>query len=296
MNLSIDADQWAAVAAMGSLATALVLHRSSGARPKVKVEIALLDEYSLRRRSPRAKAPPNWSGYGVEAVAVRIENGGRTALTASSPIFDCMDAWWKPERWWRTLRRKRHTVGTVPLPFRGFTTADSVRIEPFDVAEFLLDIGPLFGRQRPRVARRHSWDYVRVRVPIAGRSDVVMSRARIPAGPKVPQLSGEPLDLRTFLIRYFIGKSLQEDLRIEGEPGQRSFPEKESIYLLVEPLLERAERDGRPTRENIDECARDWDPILPNPKIEAISLRSALQEADLLDRDVPSRRVASKDK
>lgn len=216
--LSLDATTWAALAAVGafvaalaSAVTAVVTHWSTGARPRVVVELAALDEYSVRRRRlrpwpMRSTLPPRWSAGRLEGAVVRVENKGRTALTATTPQFEVLDQWRRPRRWLRALPWRRHSIGTKLLPFRDMTTADRVRIEPHDYAEFLAELSPLFGdpssAKHPwRVPR--DWHHVRVRVPIAGRRDAVVRRP-IMASPRRPQLSGATVTLEQFLTRHYL--------------------------------------------------------------------------------------------
>ena len=56
---------------------------------------------------------------------------------------------------------------------------------------------------------------------MAGRRDVVVRRRPILASPNKPQLSGEPVTLRQFLLRYF----LRDDLRKrQANPDEKRLP------------------------------------------------------------------------
>lgn len=247
----LDATAWAAVAAMGaflaavaSMVAALFTHWGSGARPKVHVDLASLADDSLSRRGLKAK--PNaefWRSDGIEGVVVRIENAGRTPLTADKPVFECMDPWTKRRRW---QRKKRRTIGTTALPFDGLVTDFPMRIEPHDMQECFLELAPLFGN--PAAPGRHitrDWHHVRVRVKIAGRRDAVVRRRPIAAAPNKPQLSGEAVTLRQFLHRYFLRRAL---MKPEGDERDAALVERS---MAVWSLLELHAAEGKFTRDTV---------------------------------------------
>lgn len=283
----LDATAWAAFAAIGSFLAALLsllaatfTHWGSGARPKVGVDLATLASDSLSRRG--VKAQPNadfWSNNGIEGVIVRIENAGRTPLTADKPLFECMDPWTKRRPW---QRKKRRTIGTTALPFEGLVTDFPMRIEPHDMRECFLELAPLFGD--PGKSSRHmvrDWHHVRVRVKVAGRRDVVVRRRPIPAAPHLPQLSGEPITLLQFLSRYFLRWAL---LRADVEGRDAALFNSSALPWI---LMEVQQREGRLTVDNIKrlvlEFIEESDDELPMYHTLAYAVHHAgfMEEGDL---------------
>ena len=240
--LGIDATGWAAIAAIGSLlaavatfGTAIFLHRAQGARPRLIVRLAVLDEAVTYTRTPvkretLANGGTRWPSGCVEAISVRIENKGRTPLTASRPVFQILAPWWHPQRWLLAVRWKRWEIGMAAFPGVGLETAQRVRVEPHDYAEFMLDARPLMASpQRPADGRPRRWHHVRVRVKVAGRRDAVARRMTLDLSPGQIQFSGQPETLRDFVRRYYMRNALLQ--------GKSDAPEDTSNGLMSASTL-----------------------------------------------------------
>ncbi|MFE5339889.1 hypothetical protein ACFQ80_06690 [Isoptericola sp. NPDC056578] len=219
--LGVDATGWAAVAAIGSLfaalatlITALVIHRATGARPRISVQLSVISDgvtfHRAAARSSSQQDKPRWPPTtGVEAITVRVENKGRTPLTASTPRFEILAPLWHKDRWWGASRRKRWEIGTYAFAGEGVVTGDRVRVEPHDYAEYLLDARPLMASpHRPPDGRDRRWHHLRVRVRVAGRRDAVARWTPLFLTPGQSQFSGSPETFRQFVRRYFMRDAL----------------------------------------------------------------------------------------
>ncbi len=115
-------------------------HRLQGGRVRVKMRpIHVTDWGSLhsgpergwsRSREVAVSAPGR---YNVELAEITVENLGRTAVTVAEIGLD----FGRP-RWWRP---GRHTVVPIPVELGSqYSTARSVRLEPFDETVRLVDL------------------------------------------------------------------------------------------------------------------------------------------------------------
>lgn len=292
--LGLDATAWAAVAAIGALlaalastVTSLLTHHATGARPRVTVRIASLTDGVLQQRAVWTKEPGHWDQGGLQGVLVQIENGGRTALTAHAPVFELRDAWTSRRRWHRRLRRQLHTIGTQTLPFRGLTTADRVRVEPHDSVTYFVELAPLFGRPGEDGFQPRDWHHARVRVPIAGRRDVVPRRSPIAASPDKSQLSGKPIDMRTLLSRYFLRLAIMQE---RGDKGGDSWLPPSMAQVLVWTLEDAKKRDGKFTMENIQHSFEECN--LQAPWNAALEVAFVLRDAGFMDDEDVGKRSA----
>lgn len=112
-----------------------------GARVRVRMEVGLLSEGGLAAYRYRRGLPDpehtliDRDKLHLEVALLRVENAGRTAVTVRGAAFD-LGAEWS----WRRLKWERHTVQTVFLKFNDSHIASVIRLEPFDYAEFILDL------------------------------------------------------------------------------------------------------------------------------------------------------------
>ncbi len=219
---------WAAVAALGSffaagvaaVLTAVTLKVES-ARPWLRVSFATLTPGQLRSMviSRRRRRPETWSSNGLDAIMVTIHNGGRTPLRASLPAFEKRLPRWHPTQWWLDIRRWSITVTPSAYPWRGCVTGDSVRVDPFDSATYLLDVSSLFSERPAADGKRYSWRYVRIVVEVAGRRSI-RSRPMFLAHPAMHQLSGVAVTVEQLVRRWFLQVALRSGLpEVPSDPN-----------------------------------------------------------------------------
>lgn len=253
----MTATAWAAVAALGSFAAALVTlavaiinHRLTGARPTIRLEYVAIDPFTVSRLRVGASLPKGipWPEAGLECIAVRIENRGRVALTVQTPRFEMLPSW---RNWRRWRPRFAYTTTTTPYPVEGAVIKPRVRIKPYDVAEYVLEIAPLFVERsfgRPRHLRE--WKYVRVRVPVAGQRDKIARRAKFVANPTMPQRSGMPVTLDQILARTLLRDALMRQASDSDSPGPRSTSEVNLALMRLRREVRAA--DGRLSPQAIE--------------------------------------------
>lgn len=291
--LGLDATSWAAVAAVASflatfsvMLTSVLIHRATGPRPRVTVQIGALSGNSLYRRSTRAKEPSDWPEDAIEGVVVRVENRGRTQFTASAPMYEYLDPWWSLRRWWLVVRRWNRTVIAMPLPISGLSTEDRVQVAPLADVEFFMDLSPVFDGSSLESDTAGTWHHIRVRVRIAGRRDRVVRRSTIAASPAKQQLSGEPLSPRLFLVRYFLLESYAS-IRSARNPARRPFPEFFVAAAAATLIADRLAGDERLTYGSIADILRplqSW-PSDAECRLMALKVGSALAHAGFVTRD-----------
>lgn len=118
-----------------------------------------------------------------EIAVIRAENRGRTAVTIFEPAID-IGLYWSQGR----FRPFRRTVSPRLVPWSDASAATKVRLEPFDVATFLFDVGVVLeGLDEIEMSRRPRRRYVlRGSIRVAGKSRRRRSPLRaafvVPAG------------------------------------------------------------------------------------------------------------------
>ena len=222
--LGQPAATWSAVAALGSLLTAVVLAvlnmRLSGPRPKVIARLAAISsDMALHTMKPfwfsqRGKFPAE----ALECVEVTIENRGRSPLTIDHPVFELRLRAYRPLQWWRTISHRVNTIGTKAITWPNYETEPGHVLQAGTRVRYLLQVGPLFEAVRQTSDSRdrrwltpkrlHKWDYVRVRVGAVGVRERVLRWHPLPMAPGRQQFNGRPETFRQVVSRWCILDSL----------------------------------------------------------------------------------------
>ncbi len=230
--------EWSAVAAFGSLLTAISVaiatYLLSGARPKVKVRLAAIDSTAVLHSMSvwLFKRRNRFPSDAFECVEVTVENRGRSPLTIDHPVFEIRYWPWRPQFWWRLLTFRKSTIGTWPVRWDGYETEGSARLEAGGRLRFLLPVDPLLrnpyvkakkvkGTEKPKVVNnRRDWDYARMRVVTAGKRDKIARWRRVPVSPRHVQFSGEAETFRQVTTRWLIHDTLVQ-VKSKAKPKER---------------------------------------------------------------------------
>lgn len=137
-----------------------------GARVRVRMNAAVLDEYAIRRSVKSWTTVEHMArlegGWYIEAVEIEIENVSRSALTVSDVSLDLGRT--------RRFGLGRRTIGPYPLSAPDATQERSTRLEPFARCSYVFDVWrALRAVEKDKFAAVQFPVRVRASVRVAGR-------------------------------------------------------------------------------------------------------------------------------
>jgi hypothetical protein len=166
-----------------------------------------LSEAPVYKATPAAELQIAEAGDHAEVIVMRVFNRGRTAVTISEPSVDLSRerSGWRRYAVWRHWWWYRHTVGPYLYRFNDIRDARTVRLEPFDEAQFLMDAQSALNE----ASKRDRPTRVRGSIRVAGKRARRRSSRRKPLVlmPAQRSLSNTPLTARQ--VAYQVAARMQ---------------------------------------------------------------------------------------